>query len=464
MSYLRRLSLLFALLLASLLPEAHAQARNQGVIIREGTAFRVVCHFEDELAAERALEIADATWAPAARAYGAPIRTPEDRIRVHLYDDRDEFDKACIALEGRTWPAHAGLTSARYGIAVLLMGDGVNPRLQRQLGPHDSDLYTIAHECTHLVGARLAPGYAEHPSWLTEGLAEEVARQVLGARAAPLPPPPTNQTRAAAAAAAYAESGDRGLRQLLSGQVPGRDSFEHYAIQGAFVRFLRDGKHSAAFTSALTKPTGDGLDWSASLAAACEVPQLAALESSFASFLRELTPHWGLGPGHFESEGRGRWRQVALDTGRSWAWQLNPTPAARISLRAWISPNRNGSEAAIWIAALRQAERSTDGEWSERILAFQLLPGAPVRFCQLTKGSGREPSVQVLAEAPQGSPQLSPATGLDLTLDWIEDDLVLQLAGEEALRLDLSHETRGAARAGWGFGVDAGGLVRWRLH
>ncbi|MFT7678277.1 MAG: hypothetical protein ACI8QC_002263 [Planctomycetota bacterium] len=461
MLLLRRLCLLLASLLAGLLPGAYGQ--GTGVIIREGKAFRIVCHFENSPVAERALEIADATWAPAARAYGANPRTPEDRIRVHLYDKRAEFDEACIALEGRTWPAHAGLTSARYGIAVVLMGADVNAGAQRELGVRDADLYTVAHECAHLVGTRLAPGYAEHPAWLTEGLAEEVARQVLCSAAIPLNPPPTNQTREAAAAAAYRQTGGQGLQQLLAGRPPGRDSFERYAIQGAFVRFLLQTEHSAALTRALTQPPKSGSSWSASLAAACELGRLAELEDDFAGYLAKLTPSWGLGPGHFESDGASRWLQIALDEKRAWAWKLNPSPAEAQSLRAWIEPQRSGSDASAWIAVRRLTQRRGGDSWTERILAFQIRPGEPVRLCRLSSGSAEEDKLEVLAEAPADAPRLNTEHGLGLALDWVEGDIVLQLGGKEALRLRLLAGSPASSNTSWGFGVDAGGVVRWRL-
>lgn len=412
--------------------------------IREGRSFRVLCHYGDAGAASLALSVAEATWQPAALAYGASPATTDERIRVHLYGSRSEFDRACIALAGRTWPGHSGLTSARYGISLVLMGEGLAPEVLAGLGPRESDLWTVAHECSHLVGQRLAASYADHPDWLREGLAESIAQTVMTARAGRAGAPPIAATRDAAAAGAMRRAKGAGLRNLLNGAPPGRDVFEQYAVQGAFVRFL--GLRPDDLNGALAGTKTDA--------------ELAAMGPAFERFLQSRAPAWGLGPGHFEREGR-HWLQVGLMRERAWAWALPPRPSAEawaIATRFSIDPL--GQPGSAWIALTRRSTRERPDRWSEVIRAIELPPAGLPRLVELEYGP-KLPRSGSLRELATGTGIRVPESGTSVPLEitWSQGVVRLALAGAPA----LAAKTQAPALEGdWGYGADPGTVVRWR--
>lgn len=412
--------------------------------IREGQSFRVLCHYGDGAAASLALSVAESTWRPAALAYGASPRTTEERIRVHLYGTRAEFDRACIALAGRTWPGHSGLTSARYGISLVLVGEGLSPEVLRGLGPRESDLWTVAHECSHLVGQRVSASYADHPDWLREGLAEAVAQQVMTERAGREGPPPIAATRDAAAAGAMRRARGAGLRNLLNGAPPGRDVFEQYAVQGAFVRFLESRPEVLTAALAGTQPS----------------EELASLGPAFEDYLRTQTPAWGLGPGHFEREGR-HWLQVGLVRERAWAWSLPPRPSARFwALATKFTVDRLGRAGSAWLALARRSVRERPDRWSETLQAIELPPGGVPRLVELTYGP-ELPAGGELRELAAGTGVRVPAAGATVPLEvtWSEGEVRLALSGTVAL---AAKSEAPALEGDWGLGADAGTVVRWR--
>lgn len=355
------------------------------------------------------------------------------------------------------------MTSTRYGIALVLVGEDLGPGLLRGLGPRESDLWTVAHESVHLIGQRVSKDYVKHPEWVREGIAEAVAHEVMVIRAGRDGSPPIAQTRDAAAYSAMRNARGSGLGQLLEGNPPGRGVFEQYATQGSFVQFLREPDRVDRFERALLVTLEDPLAFEQTLAGYLELENLRELTAAFQQFLIDKRPEWSLGPGHLEREGRNGWLQVGLGNRRAWAWHLQQRPPGPWHQRVRWRQDPLGAGASAWIAIQRRSGDPDASGWSETITALELPPGGVPRLVEIHHGSGQPAlgELRVLAEAMLRD-AIDPTLDLhEAEIAWRDGQVILKLNGQEALGASVASD---GLAGEWGLGVDPGGVVRWQLN
>ncbi|MGH7152141.1 MAG: hypothetical protein ACREIU_15655 [Planctomycetota bacterium] len=420
---------------------------------KSGKFFRIVCDFEGPRAAALALETAEATWPIAARLFGSPDARPEKPLDIHLFRTQAAYEKADADVGGGRFKenlcfAHAGSKAAYLLLQPQCSDDALAaiglPLLTRRL---------LAHEAAHLVRYETIPSPDSHPGWLVHGAATWVEEEVLAAlRLTPgLEQDPESSTDLRRAADLLARNQLPGARQVFRDQVEGLKFYERYAVTGLFFRFLKDGKHRAAFDSLLAEARrlAGGEGTSGRLLEFVEktwgAEGLAALDGEFAAFLRSKSPDWDQGIRGFRSlEPAGKdWIQIAFPETNAIAWRTSSSKGSEYTI---------SGEVEIWPGATRQMNvllaQAGDGYVSVSMVADY---GVTV-----FRYHSKEDRWEQLGDAR--------ASGLDtgkktpFRVDVRGGRLEVFLGAKRALAVPLgSRETKGP----WGLGAQAGSAGRW---
>jgi len=437
--------------------------------IREGDHFRIIPHLgagpaglTGELVLA-ALETAEATWVHAAGVYGFD---PEDAVpgplRIHLYRDRAAFDDACFRCEGRTWPNNSGLTSGNWGIALILLGRGLSDAALSAVGLTDADRELVAHEATHLLGSHMAPGYAAHPAWLTEGVAEWVALRVARGEGPSGTVRPTIDSRLAHLKELLSRDEFPRLWALLRDELDDLDTYRRYALYGAFVQFLLTGSDAARLERVLcsTPASAEPGEVRRLFLSGLGEDALEELEQRFLASLQQSTPRWALGAGVLQADGRDRWWQLAPEHEPAVAWRLPAVEEGDYSLTGNFSLSP-GARQRLEVRLGRGLElgRLSAGtrSWKEHYLAVTFGP-ADVRVGAywnrgepgLTSRGGKELARTTVS--------LEPGTQHAFRIMARGGRLLVQLDGEPQLEVGLGEHS---ALGQWGVSAAPGSFGRW---
>lgn len=398
--------------------------RDDGV--RAGEYFRVVPHFKPRHDAwtEAALEAAEAAWEPALEAYGIEA-TPGRALRVHLYRSREEFDQACFRCEGRTWPHHSGLTSGRYGIALVLIGRGLSDEVLDEFGLPDDDLELIAHEATHLIGWRHVPEYSDDPEWFTEGIAEAVALRTYAEVGRPSIDSRDAWLQDLRARAEYPSVG-----KVVSGEELGLDHYRAYGVNAALVEtgLTREAKLLARLRQ------GEAL----------EALELRSLDRAVQEALDRRKPSWAMGDGVL-CRRSGRWALAAREDSHFRAWHL-ATMDQSLEWSGGFERAHGTLEFLLGRLVVRNGE-----DWSELVYAVRLEEGrlSVIRHQQGSQGTN--------ALVVYGETEAKTDEGR-LEVSYLNERLEVRL-GEARLDLDIKLPDRRGLE--WGLGASPGSYGFW---
>lgn len=397
-----------------------ALGQDQGV--RQGDHFRVVPHFPDGGAlAEAALAAAEAAWPLACAAYGlAPPDPGRHRMVVHLYRSREAFDEGCLRCEERTWPAHSGLTSGRWGIALVHIGRGLDDAAMDALGLTDPDEELIAHEAAHLIGHHHVLGYEDHPAWLTEGLAEAVATRVAGGT-------PSVQSRMAWLGDLQARGRLPGVARVVAGDLEPLDEFRRYSLYAAL--FDHIDREEPRLLGRLRRGR------------VLEPSQALRLDAALRDQLAASRPRWAVGEGAFEQDGD-RWRLVARAGQDLDVWSLSgdttpPVVEGRLEL------GRGALEVRVGRELLHHGE-----SWAERFVVARFDRQGVALLLREEHGG---------AEA-RGAEETALATWTGLLPDGARTRVAVDGSGTrvEVAGEVVVHTDEGADGTSWGLGATPG--------
>ena len=287
------------LILTLCAPALGQRQRDDGV--REGDVFRIVPHFANGGAlAEEALAAAEASWEHALEAYGVEAQPGRERLRIHLYRSRAEFNDACFRCEGRTWPSHSGLTSGQWGIALVLCGSGLGDEAVRALGLTDHDRELVAHEAAHLIGNAYVPGYAHYPAWLAEGLAESVAvRTFAGEQGRP-----SIDSRSAWLQELAAQGRLPAIEDVIAGDLEDLEPYHEYALLGLLFEHLKGGELERLRQlqqELIERP------WAKVRSVWLDALDLERIGAGFSERLAARQPRWAIGGGSRDALAGGRY-------------------------------------------------------------------------------------------------------------------------------------------------------------
>lgn len=312
----------------------------------EGAHFRVVLHFDAPDLADEALQQVEALYKPAAALYGLAAGALEKKLEVHLYRDANDYEVAEEKLTGGAFKrnlafAHHATQSAHVALQPDLSDDALAkvglPYLTRSM---------LLHEAAHLVRFRAMPNFRSHPGWLGDGMAMWLKHHVLaGAEVdrAPLSAAPTVRVQAL-----LTEGKLPKVKAVLADDASDLGFFARYDVRYLFVRYLQ-AKHPKAVKSLMRgmRRLGGGGDFgervSKLLSSKLGKKDFAALDESFAAWIRTLEPRWdevhrSLGA---ESEAR---IQIAFPSSNAIAWRTDPIGEKAYEISARVEILRNTAQ------------------------------------------------------------------------------------------------------------------------
>ncbi len=463
-----------ALTLALLTPLAVGQER---FVSAAGEHFRAICQFSSPEVASLALETAEAAWPIAAELYGVK-EAPREPYRIHLLPDVDSYRRLEKRLTGGTFASNLAFSSWKTKESYIAM------QPQRARGEEWPALPVltrrlIAHEATHLVLYHSDPDFETVPAWLTEGIAELVADEVLRAQgwAESETADPYTASRIVWLRDRYYGNDRRSAQHLIETALQGHGG---YALQGTLFSFLREQEGAVSLEEFLRRSRT--IDRDPEVASkefqtlfkgtfAPQGPaQMAALEDAFTTRLLASAPVWYEEGRSLERAPDGvGWVQIAFPDLPALAWRLDPRLSGVTRIRARIEIVRSSASHG---ATLYLGGRGRSGsEKRGAILAIDLDADHGVRL-RVSSGSLYE-APPPWAEEGQGTDESQKSEGT-LTCTSVRPplatpfELVLRVdEGRCAIAIDgvpvLECPTDAYEASGrLGLGAPRGGLVRWR--
>lgn len=412
-----------------------------------GRYYRVVAHFPWEGLLESAKATADAAWPVASDLYGVDPAPPEEPYNIHLFRDRELFDRACRALTGRTWPDNDGLTDRESGVSLVVVGAGLgDDAFLDGIGLSLKDRLLIAHEASHLLATYRVPGDRNHPAWLSEGIAQHVARRVVVAeRHAPSLEEDPVRGRTLRHLQDLQQAGQLpGASSILQDEQPAITPFHRYGLYEAFVDFLvvsRRGELASSLAAAEGLEEAEAVR--ASLARSLLGEDGAALERDFRGHLAGQRSLWQLGGGTLSVAADG-WNLAARRFERGVLWNLDGIHEASYAL--------GGS---LVLPDLGQRQRHmlyfgrADGRQLE--LLFDTDSGLVL---DLVRGDEKR-------ELARSEVELQPGSELHFLVEVEQRQVTIYLGSEVVLAITLD-EGEGLPVGQWGVGSDLGSWGAWR--
>lgn len=175
MRYLpHKLSLLLATALLVVAAGATAQSAST-----TGKFFKVTCEGGDEHTARLALKVVEPVWSRVSAAFGVPATKPEQPLVVVLYRDIAGYQKADRRLTGGKFQPNQAMSHWRSKSAHVAMQPPVNDAYLQRFGLPMQTKAMLLWEACHVARFELCRNYRVHPGWFIDGLAANVASDVL---------------------------------------------------------------------------------------------------------------------------------------------------------------------------------------------------------------------------------------------------------------------------------------------
>jgi hypothetical protein len=441
----------FAVLAVAIAAAPGAAAAN--FVLRTGPHFRVLCHFDDEKAADAALETAEAIWPLASELYGlsaAPLDPPLD---VHLYRRAADYLAAEREIGLGQFDKNLAFSSYETRSAYVAVQPDLTDEALAEAGITAQTRHLLAHEAAHLVRWRAAPAFRSHPDWLSDGAAIWIEEETLASRG----------WSAGGGEDPYVASDMiRAQRLLAGGHLPSAagvlrdetkdmDMYDRYAIRKLLFRRLVTRNDAPAFRAALLAAwkLEDGPDFAKRFQETVLAPYaaegLAGLDLDFEQFVRSQTPAWDEVFRSLATAGDA-WLQAAFADRNAVAWRTSPVGSDAYEVRGQVEilPGSGRSQQMNLLLC-----RAADGFVS---VSFVAGYGADVfRF------HAADDRWERIAVAPTKAVQLWRRVPVRVTVDGSK--LTLRIDGTDVATADVQgHPMSGP----WGLGVQAGAAGVWR--
>ena len=299
--------------------------------VREGTHFRLVCHFANGEAADQAIAAVEATWPRAGELYDLEALEGHELLSVHLYRDAQSYEAAEQALTQGAFRrnlafAHHATMSAHVALQPPLSDEAL-----AQVGLPAQTLRLLAHEAAHLVRYACMRNSRSHPRWVADGSAswiDEAVSRDLGL-VDELEQDPGYSTMLLRVRKLFERDALPTSEQILRDQLDELGFYEGYAVRWLYFRYLKEGKHSAEFRPMLAelRRLGGGSDFAARLFEQIEKSlgkrKLASIDKGFRKYVSTLEPAWDqvFRALHFKDDA---WVQAAFDK-NAIAWRRTPS-------------------------------------------------------------------------------------------------------------------------------------------
>jgi hypothetical protein len=422
-------------------------------VLRSGPHFRVLCHFDDERAADAALETVEAIWPLASDLFGlsaAPLDPPLD---VHLYRRPDDYLAAEREIAAGKFAKNLAFSSYETRSAYVAVQPDLTDETLAEAGITAQTRHLLAHEAAHLVRWRAAPAFRSHPGWLSDGIAMWIEEETLAAR---------GWSAGGAEDPYVAADMIRAQRLLAGGHLPSatgilRDEtkdmemYDRYSVRKLLFRRLVTRNDAPAFRAALRAAwkLEDGKDFAARMSQTLLAPYaaegLAGLDLDFEQFVRSQAPAWDEVFRSLSTVGDA-WLQAAFPDRNAVSWRTSSVGVDTYELRGQIEILPGSGKSQQMNLLLCRA----DGGFVS--IAFVAGYGADVFLYH-----SADDRWERLAAAPTKAVQLWRRIPVRVTVDGSK--LTLRIDGTEVATADVKgHPMSGP----WGLGVQAGAAGVWR--
>src|SRR5262245_38194715 len=441
----------FAALLVALAALPCAAAPN--FVLRSGPHFRVLCHFDDERAADAALETVEAIWPLASDLYGftaAPLDPPLD---VHLYRRPEDYLAVERDITAGKFARNLAFSAYETRSAYVAVQPDITDEVLAEAGITAQTRHLLAHEAAHLVRWRAAPAFRSHPGWISDGTAIWIEEETLAARGwsaggAEDPYVSTDMIRAQRLLAGGHLPSASGI---LRDETKDMEMYDRYAVRRALFRRLISRNDARAFRTALRAAwkLEDGKDFaerfSQTLLAPYAAEGLAGLDLDFEQFVRSQTPAWDEVFRALSTAGE-TWVQTAFPDKNALSWRTAPVGADAYEVRAQIEILPGSGKAHQMTLLLGRTEKGFVS------VAFVAGYGADVFLYRSS-----EDRWERIAAAPTKAVQLWRRVPVRVTVDGSK--ITLRIDGTDVATAEVKDHAMSGPR---GLGVLAGSAGVWR--
>ncbi len=439
-----RAALFLTTLLVVAVP-ARAEEATQRVAV--GKHFRVVVHFDSEVAAAQALKAVEALWPHAAKLYGLGTGELDDKLEVNLYRDAGDYGLAMDERAGGKFKRNLACALWDSQSAHVAMQPEVSDDLLAIEGLPYLTLNLLLHEAAHLVRFRAMANYRSHPDWLADGAAQWLKYEAL--RSLGLIRSLEEDPMSARGIERAQGKRDLDVATILDDGVKDPYWYTVYAVKRVFFTYLM-AKHARITREALRaiKRLGGGSGFGTrakkAFAEALGSSGMRRAERDWPKYLDGLKPQWSESRRSLETAGED-WLQVAFPKTNALAWQTKPVGKKAYSFRARVRFFRNyGKQANILL------DRRDGGFVS---VALTLGFGVNVFSYDAKKDTWQSRASKELAG-------LDFDKVYDVRVDVDGARLKVHVGGQVVADVTFT-ERKGGLTGPWGLGAQAGSAVRW---
>ena len=290
-------------------------------VVREGEHFQLVCHFDDENAADQALAAVEAVWQHAPRVFGEPADDSSGLLTVHLYRDAAGYETAESGLTKGAFKRNLAFAHFDTLTAHVAVQPPLSDEALAITGVPAQTLRLLAHEASHLVRYSRIPNHRSHPGWFADGAASWIDEQVsrdLGL-IADIEQAPSYSTNLLQVQRLIENDTLPTTQQILLDQTDDLGFSERYGVRWLFFRYMLEGKQGKRFQRVLDRlrMLGGGSDFKQQLFEEAQdilgKKKLGSIDKSFRKYVKAFDPEWDEVFRALNCSGD-RWLQGAFDT------------------------------------------------------------------------------------------------------------------------------------------------------
>ncbi len=312
-------------------------------VVREGEHFQLVCHFDDEDAADQALAAVEAVWQHASRVFGEPADEPAGLLTVHLYRDAAGYETAESGLTKGAFKRNLAFAHFDTLTAHVALQPPLSDEALAITGVPAQTLRLLAHEASHLVRYSRIPNHRSHPGWFADGAASWIDEQVsrdLGLIAG-IEQAPGYSTSLLQVQRLVENDKLPTTQQILLDQTEDLGFSESYGVRWLFFRHMLEGKQGKRFQRLLDRlrMLGGGSDFTQQLFEEAQdilgKKKLKSTDKSFRKYVKAFEPEWDEVFRALNCSGD-RWLQGAFDT-NAIAWHRSASTKKKKKVRYSVS-------------------------------------------------------------------------------------------------------------------------------
>jgi hypothetical protein len=427
-----------------------ARLSAQDRLVRNGSLFRLVCHFQNAKLADEALGAAELALRGATEVFGtsrASVSTPRD---IHLYRHVADYVKREGRVTGGRFRHNLAFSSFLYRNAHIAIQPECTDALLGEIGLPAVTRRQITHEAAHLLCFATLESFRNHPLWYSEGAAMWIADRALRDKgwSPGIEEDPVTSTRIHLVKQMVNAGRRPPIRKILQDDLAGISSEERYALYWLLFTYLKRGDRRARFQRVLFKAQGlaPGSDFPTRLLHAFErafdEEGYATLDKGFDQFIASLHPEWDEVEIALEPKGR-RWMQIAFPDAPAAAWRVGRIEKPSFSIGGYLRILPGHDQAASLLLA-----RSTRGH-----LAVRFTAGRDVELRAFHAADRRWES---LARSPLDDLRLGKKIRFRVV---VRKQLIRVVVNR---KLALEHTAAGwDLQAPWGVAVSEGSAAEW---